>query len=133
MLSTQGRSRQKNLECIVPDLNRWCPHTSRKGGGIEDPGAGSCFNPTSQQISYNSNRYRSDLHLLILICVCMGSCKNKIFWKNFKTKFRCVLILFPSHTRTTNQAWRAQQSRHTKAGRALQSYSVMTENTIYFT
>ena len=85
VLSTQGRSRQKNLECIVPDLNRWCPHTSRKEGGIEDPGAGSCFNPTSQQISNNSNRYRYDLHLLILICVCMGSCENKIFWKNFKT------------------------------------------------
>ena len=85
VLSTQGRSRQKNLEFIVPDLNRWYPHTSRKEGGIEDHGAGSCFNPTSQQISYNSNRYRSNLHLLILICVCMGSCENKIFLKKFKT------------------------------------------------
>ena len=79
VLSMQGRSRQEKLECIVPDLNLWCPHTSRKEGGIEDLGAGSCFNPTSQRISYNNNRYRSDLHLLILICVCMDSCENKIF------------------------------------------------------
>ena len=78
VLSTQDRSRQKKLKCIVQDLNRWWPHTSRKEGGIEDPGAGSCFNPTSQQISYNSNRYRFDIHLLILICVYMGSYENKI-------------------------------------------------------
>ena len=74
----------EKLECIVPDLNRWCPHTLRNEGGIEDLGAGSCFNATRQQISYNNNRYRSDPHLLILICVCMGSCENKIFLKFLK-------------------------------------------------
>ena len=82
------RKNNKSASARRPKKKQAAPKASDKKKGSKEKKNSFFFLffwfTTSQQISYNSNRYRSDLHLLILICVCMGSCENKIFWKNLK-------------------------------------------------